>query len=917
MGGISQAHVATIATASGPGQGGRRHGEAHKLPQNRDFRGPGATLTVEDPVLVGHGVHRHVGRLALWAALLAGTGCGTAAAAVGAEIPPDSIAASWSVGVPAQAAVVARPDGSADAGPGRAEARAPTGDEGAMVLAAEALAFERPVEALDLLLELPEPEEGTAQWFRLGVLRGRAHMMRGDHPSAVRELEPRLDHKKVARHVPPEVIGLELARAQLAWADRPEVDTQRADDLRKQAARRLGKLQRLRPIRTLARLRVEQAHALAQVQGHDKKSRFWAGKKAKAAIDRVLRDYPGYPRIGELRLERARAIERMGDPRAAAAAFREVAIERAGEPEAAQAWTELERLASEHGRIKLRPWSTKETLARAKWARRHRRMKESRKLLDDVLADASVPSYLRKQARSSRAQTAYKQRDYATCASDRRQLYQSSGSYEIRDELLRCLERGRQYDEAIDIWLRRAKKKKGGDRKHAIWNALEMAFKGGQYQRAYELLERYEKLSRGHHGERRFLHAWLAYRLGKRDEAVEAFETLEKRSRGRATMAKYFRGKLLVGFEDPERRQEGERLLRALMDAEPLGYYGLQARQRLLDAGLDPGELPKLAPLPDEDERPDYLAAHMLFTTLSDEYGEAWPALRRASQLHAVGHLEGARRELRVAVDTYRRGKTRGGKMSQPRNEALIVGLGWKREWSYPKFFPTREGRKTLRSRESAEQLREGMRTLALAVDEPHRYVKLTPASKFAFKSRWHPRAFRGVVEREATRRELDPTHMWALMYTESRFRRFVVSPVGARGALQIMPWTARQLAERLDELDEGRFDVDRLYDIDDNAKLSAYYVSELMHKFHGQPAMAYASYNGGPSNVARWLTAKSNGPYPLDLDTFIEEIVFSETYRYTKRVLEVQAAYALLYRGQLPRWTNAVDTVVEDNIDF
>jgi soluble lytic murein transglycosylase len=131
------------------------------------------------------------------------------------------------------------------------------------------------------------------------------------------------------------------------------------------------------------------------------------------------------------------------------------------------------------------------------------------------------------------------------------------------------------------------------------------------------------------------------------------------------------------------------------------------------------------------------------------------------------------------------------------------------------------------------------------------------------------------------------------------------------------MPWTARQLAERLGELESGRFDNDSLFDIDTNAHLAGYYVAELLAKFHGQQAMAYASYNGGPSNVSRWLEAKVHGETPLELDAFIEEMPFSETYRYTKRVMEVSAAYALLYRDDLPRWTNEVDPVFEDNIDF
>ena len=197
-----------------------------------------------------------------------------------------------------------------------------------------------------------------------------------------------------------------------------------------------------------------------------------------------------------------------------------------------------------------------------------------------------------------------------------------------------------------------------------------------------------------------------------------------------------------------------------------------------------------------------------------------------------------------------------------------------------------------------------------LASEGQHTWAEARSADDFS--------RFRPVLEREAASRGLDPNHLWALMYTESRFRRHVVSVVGARGALQIMPWTGRQLAERLGEYD-GSFDFDTLFDINTNARLATYYVSELMAKFHGQPAMAYASYNGGPFNVSRWLAAKSSGGggTTLELDEFIEEIPFRETGRYTRRVLEVKAAYDLLYKGELPRWTNSVDPKFEDNINF
>jgi hypothetical protein len=796
----------------------------------------------------------------------------------------------------------------------------PLGVEEVLGGAGRALWDGDPQAALDSLAALPEPEEGSSSWFLIGMVRGRAQHQLGEHQLAVASLEPRVEHRKLDRHVPPEVIGLELAQAKLAWADDPKTPPERADELRREAAKLLGGLMKKRPIRILAALRVERARALAAVEGSDKKSKFWAAKRALRALDRVTADFPKHPHIGDLRLLRAKMLARTGKHATAAAELRKIAIQRTGEPEAEVAFAELERLAEEQPkRVRVRPWSTKEKLERALWARSLRRMETSRALLDEVLADPDVPTYLRRQARRSRARTAYKQRDYATCSSDLRQLYERTGSYEVRDQLLRCLKRGRQYDEAIQIWLQRAEKKKGGLKAAAIWRALQLSVLGGQYQRASDLLERYEKLTRGHHGERRWLHAWLPYRLGQYDEAVTGLENLEKRSREHATMARYFRGKILLASKDEEKQSLGEELLASIVDADPLAYYGLQARARLLEAARDPGPAPKLSPMADEDQGLSYAEARELFASLSEEFGEAWPGLRRSAQLHAMGHREGARRELRVAMDSYLNGARRrgGGRVMVPRNESILVGLGWKSDWQYPKVYPTREGRKTLRDKEASAKLRDGLRLLAHALDEPYRFARLTRSTDYPRRSRWHPRAFRSVVEREAARRKIDPMHLWALMYTESRFRRFVVSPVGARGALQIMPWTGRQLAERLGELDRGRFDYDRLYDIDTNARLSAYYVAELLHKFHGQAAMAYASYNGGPSNVARWLTAKAGGPVGLELDAFIEEIEFRETYRYTKRVLEVEAAYELMYRGKLPAWSNAVDSVAEDNIDF
>jgi soluble lytic murein transglycosylase-like protein len=339
------------------------------------------------------------------------------------------------------------------------------------------------------------------------------------------------------------------------------------------------------------------------------------------------------------------------------------------------------------------------------------------------------------------------------------------------------------------------------------------------------------------------------------------------------------------------------------------------ARQRLQDAKREVPAPPSMEPNRGEPTHPTREQVTQTLSEMDTRFGDAWPELRRAHQLYGAGYLEEARRELRIAVQAY---ETRGKKASGVRNESFLVGLGWKPDWSYPRIRPTRDGLRTIRSKEESAALVTGMRELARGLDEPYRFAKLSSSADGAYKARWHPRAFRAAVEREARLYDIDPIHMWSLMYTESRFRRFVVSPVGARGALQIMPWTAQQLAERLGEVEPGgSFDDDTLFDIDTNAHLAGYYVAELLKKFHGQAPMAYASYNGGPSNVQRWLEAKAKSEVPLERDVFVEEIAFRESYRYAKRVTEVSAAYALMYAGELPRWTNEIDADVEDNIAF
>lgn len=741
---------------------------------------------------------------------------------------------------------------------------------------------------------------GSPEALAQQMLRARASRQVGRPEQAVQALQPLADARHLPRNWPLDVVLHEYAQALVELAERSPADA--SDRLRLQAAAVWHRAIDHEPARLAAPMRVARARALAGVTGRA------AARRAEKALSEVLRDYPEHPDAPALELLRAQVVLR-GDPAEGARALREVAIRRAGTSAATEAEAELDRIGK-------RPrYTVAEQLDRAMAARQHRSMELSRQVLSDLLRDPKTSGHVREAALRSRAYTASRAHDFGACADDLSDLYKRAPSAELREDLLRCLDKAGRYDEALALLLEQAERR-GGAGKAALREAIGQAIRGGRYAQARSLLERIPAKER-QRGDRLWQDAWIKYRLGERDAAAAAFALAERRlPADQARTARYFRARALVAGDGKD-RSAGEALLRQLVAEDPLGYHGLQARQRLLDLGVDPGPAPALEPVPIETSPPPaYAAAQATFDALAENYGWALPSLARGAALHAAGYAAEARRELRAAVDGYEQlyGLGRGGWV--PRHEDIVAGLSWKSTWKQPRLSLPRDARKLVRERGAGEALRAGLLELTWTLEEPYRRSRLMPSSAGPYKARWHPRAFRPVVEREAAARGVDPTHLWALMYTESRFRRHVVSSAGARGAIQIMPWTGEQLAARLGE----PFDVDDLFDEAENVHLSAYYLAELLKKFQGQPALAYASYNGGPFNVARWLAAKGrpdSAARPLELDVFIAEIPFRETANYTRRVLEVQAAYALLYAGSLPRWQNTVDLKVEDNIDF
>ncbi|AVS93490.1 lytic transglycosylase [Paracidovorax avenae] len=153
------------------------------------------------------------------------------------------------------------------------------------------------------------------------------------------------------------------------------------------------------------------------------------------------------------------------------------------------------------------------------------------------------------------------------------------------------------------------------------------------------------------------------------------------------------------------------------------------------------------------------------------------------------------------------------------------------------------------------------------------------------------PMPFRNNVVARAQSIGLDPAYVYGLIRQESRFIMDARSGVGASGLMQVMPATARWTARKIGMAD---FTPDQINDRDTNIAIGTAYLKLALDDFDGSMPMAAAAYNAGPGRPRNWR----NGPV-LEAAIWAENIPFSETRDYVKKVLSNTTMYAAILTGQ------------------
>ena len=142
-----------------------------------------------------------------------------------------------------------------------------------------------------------------------------------------------------------------------------------------------------------------------------------------------------------------------------------------------------------------------------------------------------------------------------------------------------------------------------------------------------------------------------------------------------------------------------------------------------------------------------------------------------------------------------------------------------------------------------------------------------------------------------------------SIIRQESEFDLKANSHAGARGLMQLMPYTAKLVAKQA----KLPYSISRLTtDPEYNINLGSHYIAGLILEYDGAYPFAIAAYNAGPKRVRYWKKINKNPQKnQINYVDWIELIKFKETRNYVQRVLENYNVYRYILEQRPIRMKN------------
>ncbi|HEX6202950.1 MAG TPA: transglycosylase SLT domain-containing protein [Thermoanaerobaculia bacterium] len=155
--------------------------------------------------------------------------------------------------------------------------------------------------------------------------------------------------------------------------------------------------------------------------------------------------------------------------------------------------------------------------------------------------------------------------------------------------------------------------------------------------------------------------------------------------------------------------------------------------------------------------------------------------------------------------------------------------------------------------------------------------------------SAYYPFLYGEEIEKHARRTRLPPHLVAGIIRQESAFDVRAESWAGARGLMQLMPATAKEVAGKLGRVHRPN----ELFDPEYSILLGSTYFRYVLDRFDGNVELALAGYNGGPNRIRRLWREAGRG---RELDYFLETLPIPESQDYVKRILVLADSYRQLY---------------------
>lgn len=407
---------------------------------------------------------------------------------------------------------------------------------------------------------------------------------------------------------------------------------------------------------------------------------------------------------------------------------------------------------------------------------------------------------------------------------------------ELRLEEARLLLRAGQRERAFEVLAKVAASGRESDAAQALWmraRALEGARRPADAVAVYRtLVSRYPK--REVAGAALWQLGWNAYLKGDAREAAQHWGTLIDATGNQPyrLAALYWRARATQEARNPA---AAAALYAQIVTEAPRSYYGLLALTRT--GGVRGTARPSPVTLPADPAE-----------AVADD-----PGFARVDLLRRLGLVESALEELEAVVQQATGDTVR------------LYGF-------------------------SSAYVRDERYHMALRIFRRHFAALATgdPALPRAFWEMLYPFGWRSEVTAAAQRAGLDPFLVAAVVREESSYYPRALSRAGARGLMQLMPATARPMAEHRGLAFAGG---ELLDDPGANIEIGTAFLAALLREFK-DPRLAVAAYNAGPGRVRQWWQARRTS----DIEAFVEQIPFDETRRYVKRVMFSWEEYRRLY---------------------